>query len=115
MLVAIAREAHTDLVLRVERKGVVNGQAAARAYRKVVEMLFLRQVRRKRDRVAARRAGRAAEREAADFAGRRDVALQQRRREITDRHVVETVAGFVTGQQRGDVGVDRQQVADRVV
>ena len=52
------------------------------------------------DRVAAGRSAGAADRQPADLLRRRDVAIQQRRREIADRHVVEAVAGLVGRQQR---------------
>ena len=115
MLVAVAREAHLNFVLGVEREGVANGESAARAERELVEMLLLREVGRKGDGVAARGTCGAAEREAADFARGGNVALQQGRREIADGHVVETVAGLVAGQQRGDIDFERQQVADGVL
>ena len=56
-----------------------------------------------------------ADREPADLLRRRDVAVEQRRREVADRHVVEAVAGLVGRQQRRDVDVERQQVADGVL
>ena len=49
------------------------------------------------------------------FSRRRDVAVQQRRREIADRHVVEAVARFVGGSSDGDVDVERQQIANGVL
>src|SRR5205823_8284951 len=101
MFVAIAREPHTNLVLGVERKCVVNDQAAARTKWEIVKMLLLRQIGRKRDRVAARGTYGAAECEPADLARGRNITLQQCRREIAHRHVVETVAGLASGQQRG--------------
>ena len=56
----------------------------------------------------------ASDREAADLLRGRHVAIQQRRREIADRHVVEAVAGFVGRQQRRGVDVEREQIADGV-
>ena len=58
VLVAIARQPNLDLVLAVQREGVVDDGAAARADRQALDVLFLRQVRRNPDRVAARRAAR---------------------------------------------------------
>ena len=60
VLVAVARQPDLDLVFAVQRKRVRNDGAAARAERQPVEVLLLRQVRRKHDRVAAGRARRAA-------------------------------------------------------
>ena len=51
----------------------------------------------------------------ADLLRRGDVAVQERRREVAHRHVVEPVAGLVRRQQRRGVDVERQQVADRVL
>ena len=43
-----------EIVLGVLREGVVHGEAAARAEREILEVLFLRKVGRQRDGVAAR-------------------------------------------------------------
>ncbi len=45
VLVAVARQANLDLVLAVQREGVVDQRAAARAERQAVEVLLLREVR----------------------------------------------------------------------
>ena len=56
-----------------------------------------------------------AHRLAADLARRADVSFHQRRRHGEHvRHVVEAVAHVVGRQQRRDIHVDRQQVADGV-
>ena len=104
-----------DLVLAIQRKRVVDDRAAARADRKPVEVLLLRQVRGNPDGLAARRPARTPDGQAADLLGGRDVAIEQRRREIADRHVVEAVARFVRRQQRRDVDVERQEIADGVL
>ena len=57
----------------------------------------------------------AADGQPADLLCRRQVSLQQGRREIADRHVVETVARLIARQQRGDVDVEREQVANRIL
>ena len=115
MLVAVARQPELDLVLGVEREGVGNHGSAARAERELLEVLLLGEVGRKGDGVAARRPAGTPDRQPADLLRRREVALQQGRREISDRHVVEAVAGLVARQQRGDIDVERQQVADGVL
>ena len=51
----------------------------------------------------------------ADLLRRVEVPLQQRRRKVADRDIVEAVARIVAGQQRTDVDIDRQQVAHRIV
>ena len=67
------------------------------------------------DGVAAGRAAGPADRHAADFLRGRDVAVQQRRGEIADRHVVEAVARLVSRQERGNVDVEREEIANRVL
>ena len=49
-LVAIAREAKLELIFAVGRKRVPHARAGARAERLAVEVIFLREVRRKNDR-----------------------------------------------------------------
>ena len=78
-------------------------------------MLFLRQVRRKLERIAAGRARGAANRQAADLLRRGQISLEQGRREVADRDVIEAVARLVARQQRGDIDIDGQQVADGVL
>ena len=58
VLVAVAREADLDFVLGVEREGVAERAAAARAEGQLVEVLLLREVGRKAEGVAAGSAGR---------------------------------------------------------
>ena len=115
VLVAIARQADLELVLAVHRERVLDERAAARADGQPFDVLFLREVGRRPDRVAVGRHARPSDGHAADLLGRRDVAIEQCRREIADRHVVEAVARFVGRQQRRDVDVERQQIADRVL
>src|SRR5690349_18526061 len=115
VLVAIARQANLELVVAVHREGVVDERAAARADRQPFDVFFLREIDGSPDRVAIGRYARASHGDAADLLGRRDVAIEQRRREIADRHVVEAVARFVGGQERRDVHVERQQIVDGVL
>ena len=78
-------------------------------------LIFLRQVRRQQNGVRGRRGERTADREAAHLLGRCEIPLQQRRRELPDTDVVEPVARVVFWQERRDVNVDTEQVADRVL
>ena len=78
-------------------------------------MLFLRQVRLQPNGGAARRETRAADRELADFLSRGDITFEQRRRQIADGDVVESVAGRIARQQRCCVEVQREQVANGVL
>ena len=115
MLVAIARQPDLDVVLAVLRERVGNQRPAARPERQPVDVILLREIRPDADRVAAGRSARPAHRQPADLLRRRDVAIQQRRREIAHRHVVEAVARLVGRQQRRRVDIQRQQVADGVL
>ena len=114
VLVAVARQPDADLVLGVERERVPHHRAAAGPDRQILERLFLREVRRQDDRVAAGRANRTPHRQPADLPRRLDIPLQQRRRQIADRQVVEPVARFVIRQQRSRLDVEREQIADGV-
>ena len=115
MLVAIAHQPDLDLVLAIQRKRVMDEGAAARADRKTVDVFFLRELRGNSDGLAAGRAARASDRDAADLLRGGDVAVQQCRREIADRHVVEAVAGFIGRQQRRGIDLDREEIADGVL
>src|ERR1043166_2168733 len=69
VLVAIARQANVDFVLRVVGERVRHGQSAARAQRETRERLFLREIGRKRDGIAAGQSRRPAGAEPAALAG----------------------------------------------
>ena len=55
VFVAVPRQPNLDLVFAVLREGVADHGAAARAERQPVDVLLLREVRRKAERVAAGR------------------------------------------------------------
>ena len=57
---------------------------------------------------------RTADRDAADLLGRRHVTLQQHRREIAHRDVVEAVTGFVAGEHVADIDLQSEKIADRI-
>ena len=111
----IAHEPDLDLVLAVLNERVGHRRAAARAQGQAGQMIFLREVGRQANDVALERRLRAADRQAADFLRGRDVAVQQRRRQVADRHVVEAVTAVIGRQKRGGVDVESQQVSDGVL
>ncbi|OLC42737.1 MAG: hypothetical protein AUH43_21880 [Acidobacteria bacterium 13_1_40CM_65_14] len=103
-----------DHVVAVGREDVHDGDAAARAHRRAVDVPHLRH--RPADLVGdGGRAGIAvADREAADLARCAQVAFHQRRREALDvGDVVEAGADRVGRQERAHVDVDADHVADR--
>ena len=105
---------HAELVLGVDREVLRDADAAPGAERQVAQVVVLRQVLRRLAGDGRRRDRRAADRQPADLARRRDGALDEQRRHAQGvRDVVEAVGGIVGGQ-RADVGVDGQQVAHRV-
>ena len=114
-LVAVSRQSNLDLVLAVQRKRIADHRAAACADRKAVEVLLLGEVRVNPDGVAAWRTAGTSDRHPADLLRRGDIAIQQRRRQIADRHIVEAITGLVGGQQRGDIDVEREEIADGVL
>lgn len=79
------------------------------------DLLFLGDVGADAEGVAAGGALGAADGEAADFLRGGDVAVKERRGEVADGDVVEAVARFVGGKQRGGVDVDGEEVADGVL
>ena len=111
----IAREPDLDLVLAVLDERVGHRHPAARAQGQAGQMIFLREVGRQANDVALERRLRAADRQAADFLRGRDVAVQERRRQVADRHVVEAVTAVIGWQERGGVDVESQQVSDGVL
>ncbi len=115
VLVAVPRQAELDLVFAVLREGVRDQRPAARAERQALDVFFLGEVRPDADRVAAGRPARAADGQAADLLRRGDVAVQERRREVAHRHVVEPMARLIVRQQRRCVDVECQEVADGVL
>ena len=115
VFVAVAREAQLDVVFRVLREVEAGDGAAAGAEGKFVEMLFLRKVGGEDDGFAAGRAHGAADREAADFLRGGEITFEQSGREFADGDVIETVAGIVGREQRGDVDVEAEQIANRVL
>ena len=112
--VQIAREPHLNLVLAIPRERVRDRHSAARAKRKPGDVRFLRAIGRQPNRIGLQRRLNAANREAAYFLRSGDVAIEKRRGEVTDGHVVETMTALVGRQQRVDVDVERQEIADSV-
>ena len=114
-LVAIARQPQLELVLAVGRKRVLHARAGARAERLAVEVIFLGQVGRQNDGLRAGRAHRRADGEAADLLRGRQISLEQHRRQPADADVVEAMARVVARQQRRDVDLEVEQIADGVL
>ena len=115
-VVAIAGEPNLELVLAVLREHVAERGAAARAERqRFIDLIVLRQVERQHHALRTRRAQRRADGEPADLARRRDVLIEQRRRQLADVDVVEAVARVVARQHRRGVHFEREQVAHGVL
>ena len=109
-------EIEAERVLGVLRKHVGDERAAARAERQALDAIVLEQAGRDGVGLRARTGRCVADRDAADLARRRQIALHQRLRHLEHAgHVVEAVAGAVARQERGDVDVEREHVADGVV
>src|SRR5207249_4087408 len=79
------------------------------------QLIFLREVGGQANDLALERRLRAAGRQAADFLRRRDVAVQERRRQVAERDVVEAVTAVIGWQKRGGVDVESQEVPDGVL
>ena len=103
-----------QLVFCVDREVVADRRAAAGAEGQSLDVPGLVQVGRDDERVGHRRTHRRADREPADPPRRGQVALQPARVESAEADVVEAGAGVVGRQQRRDVDLQVQQIADRV-
>src|SRR5262249_39908334 len=89
--------------------------AAARPQGQPLDMPFLGLVRRGPEGVAVGGLRRPPEGQPADLLRRRDVAVQEGRREVAQGGAVEAVIGLVGRQQRRGVHVQRQEVPDGVL
>ena len=98
-LVPIPRQSDLDFVLAVLRKGIGNQCAAAGADRKPFHALLLSEVRPNAKGVAAWRTAGRSNCEPADFLRRGNIAVEECRREIADRHIVKATTGVVFRQQ----------------
>ena len=115
MLVAIPRQTNLYVVLAVTRERVVNQRAAASADGQAFEVLLLREIGRDSDGVAAGRTAGPPDCHAADILRGRDITVQQRGGEIADRHIVEAVARLVSWKERGNIDVEREEIANRIL
>ncbi len=101
---------------RIERKIVAHRDAAARTQRQVLAHPFVLDQEARKLVVRGHRLGVAiADRAAADLARRREIALQQHRRNrehVAD--IVEAVTGIVRRQHLAHVDIDREKIADRI-
>ncbi len=115
LLVQVARELGGDVVFGVGRKVILDQRPAARAERQAGQAPLLRAVVGHAEPVDADELRRRADRQAADLVGRREIALEQRRRQLQHAgDVVEAVARLVGRQQLGDLDVEVEQIANRV-
>ena len=115
MLVAVPRQTDLDLIVAVLRERIRYQGPAARPDWQPLDVFLLGQVRPDADCVAPGRPASTADGQAADPLRRGDITIQQRRRKIAHRHVVESVAGIIVRQHRRCVDGERQEVTDGVL
>ena len=115
VLVAVALQPDLDVVLAVARKRIVDARAAAGAERQALEMLLLCEVDGNERNVRSGRANGTSNGEPTDLLRSTEVALEQRRRQPRDAHVVEAVARVVGWKKRTDVDDEPEQVTDGVL
>ena len=102
-------------VFAVDGEVVAKRDPAARPDRQAGHVIVLREIAADAERLERGRDLRAGDGEAADLPRRREIALHQRRRHAQHgRVVVEPVRLFVGRQQRRDVDVEIEQVANGV-
>src|SRR5207247_6214873 len=99
---------YLNFVFTIAGEGIGKHRATARAHGKPLDVLLLRKVRPNTKSVAAWRTVWCADRQAADLLRGRDVAIQKRRRKISDRHIVEAMTHIVLRQQRCGIDVQCQ-------
>ncbi len=116
VVAGVAGERDAEVVLRVLRERVPERAAAAGAERHARHPVVLRQVAREAEHLGGGRGGGASDRHPGDLPRRREVALQQGRRNPEHpRDVVEAVARAVGRQQLRDVDIQVEEVAHGVV
>ena len=109
-----AIERQREVVFGVEREVVGDDQTANRSERQTLDVLVLRSILPDAIRIRSWR-DRRTDGQRADAIGGDEIALEQcRRRAEHLRHVVEAERRVVWWQQRRDVDVERQQIANRV-
>ncbi len=110
-----AEEPHLHVVLGVDGKRMANHDATHRPERQAFDVLILRQVLANAECLGDRRCVDVADGQTANRLGGRQVSFLERRRHAQHiGDVVEAVRGVVRREQRGDVYVEREQIANRV-
>ena len=110
-----AEQTDLELVLAIERQVGLDLDAAHRAERQAVDLAILRGVLSDAIELADRRRLRIANRQRCDALGGAEVTLEQHRRHAEHVGVVvEPAARIVRRQHRGDIDVERQQIANGV-
>ena len=110
-----AEQLDSQLILAVLGKVMLHQHAASGAKGQTVHASVLIRCLRDAILVDGRCRNRAADRGAADLAGRRKVLLEPRLADLQHPcNIVEPVARVVGGQKRREVEVEVEQVADRV-
>ena len=98
VFVAVAGQAHANLILSITRKRVRQQHPATCAHRQSFDMFFLREICRQPKRESIRAGQRRAHRKAADLLRSGEVTIEQARRERIDGDVVKAVALLVLRQ-----------------
>ena len=118
VILILPLQADFDQVLAIDRKVVVNRDAAARSQRQVFTLpVVLQHMQRDLEGLELGLGGRQTRRQPRDLPGHRHVSLQVSRRNREDiGEVVEAAVGrLVPGEQRLHIDVEREQVANRIV
>src|SRR4026208_731328 len=108
--VPISLQSYLNFVLPIACKSVGNESSTPSADRQPFNVRFLSQVRPNAKGIPSRRTAPGPDRCTADFLRCRDVAVQQRRRKISDRHIIKAMAGLIPGKEFGGINIKREQV-----
>src|SRR5882762_4712009 len=112
--IPVPREPDLNVVICVLRERIRDQCAPSRADRQALNVLLLGEIWSDADRVTARTAWRA-NGQSADLLRRRDITVEQCRREISYGYVVKPMTDVILGQQRAGIDIQRQKIPNCVL
>ena len=111
----IASQQHLYLILPILSKRINGRPTSPRPQWHPRQMLFLRQIGPKPNRVTLQRTLRAPHRQPANPLRRRNIPVQQGRRQIPDVDIVKPKPTLISGQHRGSINIQCQQIPNGIL